>query len=63
MGNPCADFQNYRSYVAVILPNLEILDGQEILRTERIEAKRNWAVINTDILQQEQLYSKQFYII
>ncbi len=58
MGNPCADFQNYRSYVMVILPTLEILDGQEILRTERIEAKRNWAVINADILRQEQLYSK-----
>eukprot|EP00056_Hartaetosiga_gracilis_P018763 m.11780 g.11780 ORF g.11780 m.11780 type:complete len:438 (+) comp7041_c0_seq1:146-1459(+) len=39
-GNPCASYSGYREYVITALPNLELLDGKEILKSERIKAKQ-----------------------
>ncbi|KAI8825985.1 uncharacterized protein EV422DRAFT_148800 [Fimicolochytrium jonesii] len=38
MGNPCAKKEGYREFVITALPQLQMLDGREITRTERIEA-------------------------
>jgi len=40
MGNPCASFEGYRSFVVATLPQLAFLDCQEVTRTELIEAKQ-----------------------
>eukprot|EP00949_MAST-11_sp_MAST-11-sp1_P003825 g3825.t1 len=38
MGNPAADWEGHRHFVAAALPQLHTLDGKEITRTERILA-------------------------
>ena len=38
MGNPCADWDGHRAYVAATLPQLKCLDGKDIKKTERILA-------------------------
>eukprot|EP01112_Ceratiomyxa_fruticulosa_P004533 TRINITY_DN1506_c0_g1_i1.p1 TRINITY_DN1506_c0_g1~~TRINITY_DN1506_c0_g1_i1.p1 ORF type:complete len:397 (-),score=61.82 TRINITY_DN1506_c0_g1_i1:206-1396(-) len=38
VGNPCAQFKDYRKFVVGTLTQLEVLDGTEISRTERLEA-------------------------
>jgi len=38
MGNPCADWDGHRAYVAASLPQLQCLDGKDIAKTERILA-------------------------
>ena len=55
MGNPCASLQNYRSYVIGILPQLEILDGEEILYTERLAALQNFHLLRPQIEEEELL--------
>jgi protein TilB len=40
MGNPCADWDGCREFVASVLPSLESLDGKAITRTERIVAQQ-----------------------
>ena len=41
MGNPCADFGGYRSFVIGTLPQLKRLDGKEVTPSERIVASRS----------------------
>ncbi|XP_021927882.1 protein tilB homolog isoform X3 [Zootermopsis nevadensis] len=55
-GNPCADFKGYRKYVIVTLPQLKILDGQEIERCERILAAQEYEEVKKFILSHEQEY-------
>lgn len=38
MGNPCADFEGYRSFVIKTLPRLRTFDGVCIQRSDRIKA-------------------------
>jgi len=38
IGNPCTKFDGYRDFVIAVLPRLQILDGREVLRSERISA-------------------------
>jgi protein TilB len=59
-GNPCADFKGYRKYVIVTLPQLKILDGQEIERHERILASQEYEEVRKLILSQEQEYKGLF---
>lgn len=40
-GNPCTQFEGYREFVIFTLPQLHILDGIEILRTNKIIAKQD----------------------
>eukprot|EP00002_Diphylleia_rotans_P023053 TRINITY_DN4530_c0_g1_i1.p1 TRINITY_DN4530_c0_g1~~TRINITY_DN4530_c0_g1_i1.p1 ORF type:complete len:383 (+),score=93.72 TRINITY_DN4530_c0_g1_i1:43-1191(+) len=40
-GNPCTKFEGYRDYVIATLPNLKILDTQDIEKSERLTALQN----------------------
>ncbi|GFG29354.1 hypothetical protein Cfor_10214 [Coptotermes formosanus] len=55
-GNPCTNFEGYRKYVIVTLPQLKNLDGQEIERSERILAAQEYDKVKTSIVSQEQQY-------
>ncbi|RNF26541.1 leucine-rich repeat protein [Trypanosoma conorhini] len=39
-GNPCTKVEGYRAYVIHALPQLRDLDGEEVTRSERIEARQ-----------------------
>lgn len=41
-GNPCTDFKPYREIIAAVVDQMVILDGKEILPSERIIAKQNY---------------------
>uniref|UniRef100_A0A4Y0BLX1 U2A'/phosphoprotein 32 family A C-terminal domain-containing protein n=1 Tax=Anopheles funestus TaxID=62324 RepID=A0A4Y0BLX1_ANOFN len=55
-GNPCTDFPGYREYVITALPQLEQLDGQEITRSDRLRAGKNFSSLREQIVQHEALY-------
>lgn len=55
-GNPCTDFEGYRDYVIVTLPQLESLDGIEIKRSDRILAKQSFTGKRANIVQLEAEY-------
>ncbi|XP_037047615.1 protein tilB isoform X1 [Bradysia coprophila] len=55
-GNPCTDFDGYRDYVIVVLPQLESLDGIVIKRSDRILASNNFAGKRAKIVQLETEY-------
>jgi len=59
-GNPCTDFEGYRKYVIVTLPQLKNLDGQEIERSDRIQAAQEYDQIKKLIVCQEQQYKGLF---
>ena len=59
-GNPCTDFEGYRKYIIVTLPQLKNLDGQEIERSERIQAAQEYDEIKRLIVCQEQQYKGLF---
>ncbi|CAH8642162.1 unnamed protein product [Schistosoma margrebowiei] len=40
-GNPCTEYPGYREFVIATLPQLKLLDGVEITRSERIIALQN----------------------
>lgn len=40
MGNPCAEWAGFRSYVVALLPQLRALDGKDVTRAERITARQ-----------------------
>lgn len=46
-----SDYPCYRDYVVVALPQLQILDGKEITRTERLKAKRSFEENRREIIQ------------
>lgn len=55
-GNPCTDYEGYRDYVIVTLPQLESLDGVEIKRSDRILANQNFTEKRARIVQLETEY-------
>uniref|UniRef100_A0A146LCK8 Protein TILB n=1 Tax=Lygus hesperus TaxID=30085 RepID=A0A146LCK8_LYGHE len=55
-GNPCTDFDGYRAYVVATLPQLETLDGEEVIVSERIVAQQNYGEIRADIVRQQNDY-------
>jgi len=48
-GNPCTKTEGYRAYVVRVLPHLLDLDGDDILRSQRIEARQNQASITATV--------------
>ncbi|XP_046849224.1 dynein axonemal assembly factor 11-like isoform X2 [Xenia sp. Carnegie-2017] len=58
-GNPCAQFNGYRQYVIVTLPQLKTLDGREIEKSERILAKQVYENITQDVIDQENKYQEK----
>uniref|UniRef100_A0A8C6UFX7 Leucine-rich repeat-containing protein 6 n=1 Tax=Neogobius melanostomus TaxID=47308 RepID=A0A8C6UFX7_9GOBI len=59
LGNPCAEFQGYRPYVATTLPQLQFLDGKEISRSERLQAAQGLEQLRADVHRQEQEYLRR----
>ena len=59
VGNPCAQFEGYRDYVAACLPQLKTLDGTTIETSERIKAQQNFRFIENKIIEQENAYLVQ----
>ncbi|CEF97110.1 Leucine-rich repeat [Ostreococcus tauri] len=49
MGNPCADFDGYRSFVIGSLPQLANLDGSDVTHVERIVARRELRRITQEL--------------
>ncbi|GBM74859.1 Protein tilB [Araneus ventricosus] len=57
-GNPCTEFEGYREFVIATLPQLLILDGEKIKKSERIVALQKYNRIRSEILEQEKFYLK-----
>lgn len=55
-GNPCTDFEGYREYVITVLPQLKQLDCDDIKRSERLIALKNFEENRGRIIQQEARY-------
>ena len=49
MGNPCADFEGYRSFVIGTLPQLTHVDGTDVTHVERIIARQHLRRITEDL--------------
>lgn len=64
VGNPCAKFDGYRSFVVHTLPQLEELDGKKVERSERIVAAQNMALgLRDSILEQQRQYQGRYLLI
>ncbi|XP_074545099.1 dynein axonemal assembly factor 11 isoform X2 [Halichoeres trimaculatus] len=59
VGNPCAEFEGYRQYVVASLPQLQLLDGTEITRSERIRASQGLEEARRKVWEQEREYLKR----
>lgn len=61
-GNPCTDYEGYRDYVIAKLPQIETLDNDEILRSERIKELSKFTyhnfLTNMCFLQANQILSQ-----
>ncbi|GFS38437.1 protein tilB homolog [Trichonephila inaurata madagascariensis] len=57
-GNPCTEFEGYRDFVIATLPQLMILDGDKIKKSERIMALQKYYRTRKEILEQEKRYLK-----
>jgi len=44
-GNPCTNIEGYRMFVITVLPQLQQLDGKDVLPSERTEARQHYAQI------------------
>ncbi|GAU99792.1 hypothetical protein RvY_10742 [Ramazzottius varieornatus] len=56
-GNPCAEYGGYRMYVVGALPQLKVLDGQEVTRTEQLAALHNFPNIKARIITHQNEYN------
>ena len=54
-GNPCTGKDGYRDFVITTLPNLRILDGQEIEKSERILARQRYDEIRARFLNDREI--------
>ncbi|XP_024908317.1 dynein axonemal assembly factor 11 isoform X1 [Cynoglossus semilaevis] len=54
VGNPCSDYDGYRSYVVATLVQLQCLDGNEISRSERIRACQCLEEVRRRVMEQEE---------
>lgn len=48
-GNPCTDWEHCKAYVIAKLPQLQRLDGDEIERSQRLEAKQRLAALEAEL--------------
>ncbi|KAJ3124013.1 Protein tilB [Nowakowskiella sp. JEL0407] len=51
VGNPCAQVEGYRSFVIASIPQLLVLDGIDIEKTERIIASQEYETIREKLIQ------------
>ncbi|KAM9844976.1 dynein axonemal assembly factor 11 [Aulostomus maculatus] len=59
VGNPCTQFDGYRSYVVSCLPQLKWLDGTAVSQSERIRASQGWEEVRKQVWEQEQEYLRK----
>jgi len=59
VGNPCTKIEGYREYVINTLPQLQFLDGKEILKSERILAKQDIEEIISDMPEIKSSYDDE----
>ncbi|XP_018336112.1 protein tilB [Agrilus planipennis] len=55
-GNPCTNYEGYRTYVVAVLPQLQTLDGVEITHSERIKAQQDFENITPKIRKAQKEY-------
>lgn len=55
-GNPCTEYVGYRDFVVATLPGLQRLDGNDITKSERIEASQKLKTIREQIVEQQTKY-------
>ncbi|XP_052130905.1 dynein axonemal assembly factor 11 isoform X1 [Frankliniella occidentalis] len=58
-GNPCTEFSGYRDYVIATLPQLQILDADTILKSDRIKALQRYEMVAQIIMQQQENYKSK----
>ena len=51
IGNACCQLEGYRAFVAAVLPQLQKLDGEEIVRSERIRALQEIGEVRARLTQ------------
>ncbi|KAM3181272.1 hypothetical protein ACTXT7_014683 [Hymenolepis weldensis] len=56
VSNPCTEYKGYREFVIATLPQLKILDGEEIGKAERIKAFQNISAHYKSILESQKAY-------
>lgn len=49
MGNPCTSWEGLRHYVVARLPTLELLDGKQVVRSERILATQRLPALQQEL--------------
>ena len=56
-GNPCTEYEGYREFVVATLPQLAMLDGKEVTRSERIAATQQLEDARNRITAQQQQHA------
>jgi protein TilB len=56
VGNPCHEFPGYRDYIIVVLPQLKQLDGADVTRTEKLQARQKFAEVEQMVMIAEKAY-------
>ncbi|VDN98144.1 unnamed protein product [Rodentolepis nana] len=56
IGNPCTEYEGYREFVIATLPQLKLLDGEEIGKAERIKSFQNISTHYKSILDAQKAY-------
>ncbi|KAF0984416.1 hypothetical protein FDP41_000315 [Naegleria fowleri] len=53
LGNPCTKYENYRLYVIGTLPQLQILDGDKVSKSEKILAEQLLPTIRASVAEEQ----------
>lgn len=56
-GNPCTEYEGYREFVVATLPQLVMLDGKEITKSERISATQQLEDVRNLIRTQQKQHA------
>eukprot|EP00762_Andalucia_godoyi_P006445 ANDGO_02901.mRNA.1 Protein tilB homolog len=59
IGNPCTAEDGYRLFIIHSLPQLQSLDGQDITRTERIQAAQSYADVRRRLVEKAREEGRQ----
>ncbi|KAJ3138153.1 Protein tilB [Physocladia obscura] len=56
VGNPITQVEGYREFAIITLPQLKVLDGKEIDKSERIKAAQIYNTIHTRLIKERQIH-------
>ena len=61
-GNPCTDWNNYKQYTIAKVPQIKRIDGEDITKSERLEAKNKLAQLEEEleVLAKASIEKKEF---